>query len=553
MNSQRVSSTLPPPPPFQAPPPPRPAYQQQPATGYPHPPYPVYSVPTSPQPETYKPTKTDTAFALALLVAGFFCWEWHVPFAGVGATLFYGACLGLGYAYLRTQGVRQNLHSVIWLVLAGAGALRFTLLDADELSFLRHLLVVTCCLLWIAQSARNTCEERISGYLLGDITNQYFVTPLLNLGRWFTALGSMVKSKAEFRKVAIAAFSLVLCLPVFALVLFLLSEADDSFADSMAWLLNNANVWDHLVMYLVDLIFAIPLAAYIFGTLVGNAKGYHAKTITKDGSQKLLHRSKVLPASAVYAPLAVFTLLYLAFFTIMGSYLFSAFSGVLPGGFSYADYARRGFFELCGVAFINLCAISGARLFTKGGDATQKALRFFTVVLSVFTLLLIITAVSKLLLYINSYGLSQLRLQALAFLVVLFAVFSVIAWWQLKPQAPQASIGRPLAWISLLAAVGFMVVDADALIANYNVDRYLSGAQSTIDTEMLGWMNDGVVPALERLEANATDPTVRENAREAIDDHILYGSGFSMWDEVPPANQFPDWNLQSALARSAES
>lgn len=76
----------------------------------------------------------------------------------------------------------------------------------------------------------------------------------------------------------------------------------------------------------------------------------------------------------------------------------SAFQNLLPAGYTYADYARRGFFELCGVAVLNLTLIALLQLFSRRDADTGKkpaAVRVYTVILAVFTLALIVTALRK--------------------------------------------------------------------------------------------------------------------------------------------------------------
>ena len=48
--------------------------------------------------------------------------------------------------------------------------------------------------------------------------------------------------------------------------------------------------------------------------------------------------------------------------------LFSALAGKLPEAFTYAEYARRGFFELCQVSVWNLCILIMSDLFTSRKD-----------------------------------------------------------------------------------------------------------------------------------------------------------------------------------------
>jgi hypothetical protein len=230
----------------------------------------------------------------------------------------------------------------------------------------------------------------------------------------------------------------------------------------------------------------------------------------------------------------------------MGVYLFSAFAGVLPEGFTtYAEYARRGFFELCGVAAINLFVLAFTYSFAKrGAGEYPKALRIFTGLLCVMTELLVVAAVSKMLLYIDAYGLSQLRVYVLWFLVLLFIIFAILIIWHVKP----FNAGRPIVVVSVCFLLALFLANTDGLIAKYNVWQYESGKVKTVDMSMLSRMSDAVLPYLARLQENAPDQLIRSDAAwaiERINERHTYGNLDRMLPE--PRDEFRDWNIQSAL------
>ena len=53
----------------------------------------------------------------------------------------------------------------------------------------------------------------------------------------------------------------------------------------------------------------------------------------------------------------------------------------------------------------------------------ERVMRVFSVLLSLETLLLIVTALSKMVLYISQYGLTRLRIFASCTMIVLFLIF----------------------------------------------------------------------------------------------------------------------------------
>jgi len=67
--------------------------------------------------------------------------------------------------------------------------------------------------------------------------------------------------------------------------------------------------------------------------------------------------------------LILIDLLYAFFIAIQFSYLFGSLRYGLPQNFTYAQYARKGFFELVAVTLINLIILLGAMNFTKASGS----------------------------------------------------------------------------------------------------------------------------------------------------------------------------------------
>ena len=103
------------------------------------------------------------------------------------------------------------------------------------------------------------------------------------------------------------------------------------------------------------------------------------------------------------------------------AYFFSAFSGILPTGYEFtiAEYARRGFFETEAIAFINLLLMGGIlwKSVRRENGELNPILKGIMTFISIFTVLFIITALSKMVMYISEYGLTVLRLCTSVFMI----------------------------------------------------------------------------------------------------------------------------------------
>jgi len=253
----------------------------------------------------------------------------------------------------------------------------------------------------------------------------------------------------------------------------------------------------------------------------------------------------------------------------MGTYLFSAFAGVLPSGFNYSEYARQGFFDLCGVASINLVILAFTYSFARRGVSEYpKALRVLTGLLSVMTELLVVTAVSKMLFYIDAYGLSRLRVYTLWFLVLLFVVFAILIAWHVRPyirvRAPKNhaadgpgndvatggkpfNAGRPIVIVAVCFMLALFLANTDGIIAKYNVWQYESGASKTVDTDMLATMSDAVLPYLADLAKNAPDESVSTDATNALASIRALKIASTDTLDLGLLENYRAWNIQSAM------
>jgi len=229
-------------------------------------------------------------------------------------------------------------------------------------------------------------------------------------------------------------------------------------------------------------------------------------------------------------------LVFSVYFLSQLTYLFSAFNNRLPELMTYAEYARRGFFELCTVAGINLAVIAAAHLIVQREKV--RVLRAETTALCLFTLLLILTALSKMVMYIQTYGLTQLRVYTTWFMLVLFLIFAVTVVRQFK----QFNAAR----VMLLGFVILFLVlsygNIDGRIAAYNINRYQNGTLEQLDVQALSCLSDAAVPYLYNLYQATTDPVLKAQLQAAI----TKTSG----DEpmLTPQETFRDFNFQRQTA-----
>ena len=252
---------------------------------------------------------------------------------------------------------------------------------------------------------------------------------------------------------------------------------------------------------------------FLFGMLYANATHALDNILTKpqcESTRDLLRFVPVLFTAAAITPILI---VYVLFFFSQTSYFLSAFSGIRPEEITFAEYARQGFFELCRVSVINLFVILFAEIFTKRQDGKKSpVVRGYIVTLSVFTLGLIAIALSKMILYIDAYGLSLRRLYPTWFMVVLTVLFFLILLKQFRGKLPLLRVFA----ISFTVLLGVLLfADADAVVARYNVNAYKTGKLDTVDVSMMYELSDSAIPYVLELVDDENE-TVASKAREFI-------------------------------------
>lgn len=165
------------------------------------------------------------------------------------------------------------------------------------------------------------------------------------------------------------------------------------------------------------------------------------------------------------------------------------------------------------------------------------AVKVLATVLSGQTLALLGTAMRKMLLYIDIFGLTHLRIYTSWFMALLALVFVTVL---VKQWMSRVNVCRVLAlgFVILFALLCFCGVDE--LIARCNVDRYLSGKTDKIDITAMYDLSDGAAPQVIRL-LSCSDEKVRAEALKYL----------NMRDEKTPERDWRRINLETKRAEKA--
>ena len=304
----------------------------------------------------------------------------------------------------------------------------------------------------------------------------------------------------------------LIALPVAAVLIVLLMRADAAF--------------EGLMDMLPDTDWSEPLLSLFFGVFAGwilYSRGVGLKYAEKNGKEaKSFHGFSAITVNIL---LGTVCLIYAVYLLSQLAYLGGGFAGILPDGYTLAEYARRGFFEMAWLSFINLglmCLAMGLVEKKAGAPALTRGLCLF---LGLAALFLIAAASAKMLLYIGGYGLTRKRVLTEVFMLWLGVTTILVSVWLFKPRFPYMKGAVICALI--LGCVTFWA-DVDTQVARYNVRAYQSGQLETIDMGHMGCLGDGALPYIKELTHDRA-PEIASTAMDILENSYCSISDFRSW------------------------
>lgn len=455
--------------------------------------------------ETVCYTRTDRAIAWVSLLLGYlFCRAGSVQERPFGGFLFVITIFSLAFWLLKARKVKLKgtvLGAGIWAVVISASLILTGNSFLTTLAY-GYALASFCYVIYAALG--NALEPGFSDFILMDYCKAVFMLPICSLFKIFAAM-SQGKAKSGAKYLLKILCGIVIAIVPTAMILLLLSY-DRGFRQILGniFTLNFLDV----ISQVRSLILAVPVGMYLFGLYISSAQKRLRETVTAQSCRRNLEKVRILPQITGLTAALPILFLYVVYFISQWPYYVSGFSGVLPGDLSYAEYAREGFFQLCAVSVINLVIIVVINLFMRrGADRSALMLKGLTVVFCVFTLVLISTAVAKLVMYINCYGLTQKRIYAMWLMGVIAIVYIVTAVGLFVPRMKTVAVSAAVC-VVLFGVLS--VCNVNQITAEYNVDRYINGTLETVDLEAMEQLGDSAVPAMVRLAEAIEDGTAED-------------------------------------------
>jgi hypothetical protein len=413
--------------------------------------------------ESSKTRNVSLILTIAILLAGIFDYLFFQKELGISVVIYAGLLIGI--LYWLSAKFRYNSKSSLWLMVS---VVFFAIMPAIRANMFLNFLNILAIIGLLVLTSKELLLEHINKFGL----KEYFITVFRFPFRLLTnavkplryAINSFLQSSTQkWRRVLIG---IVIALPVLLVFTILFSAADLAFGQFVNSIIS---------LHIPDVFFGhVIVISVIFVILLGTMEYiFHASTglpVTPVSETQEIATSGREVETRVF--LSLIAVLFVIFIIFQVTYLFGGDANIISRGFTYAEYARRGFWELLAVAAATLVILFFTDKFTARIGVSRKT--WFTIpaiaiILEIFVI--IISAFKRLALYQGAYGLTELRFYVAGFIIFLGVVFVLLAvkfaWAKAESFFTFATL---LTMIVFLVGVNF--INPDAFIARKNIARF---------------------------------------------------------------------------------
>ena len=422
------------------------------------------------EPENLKKFKEKTPFfiIITILYGLFYTFCMYKNPCGITAPLYV---LGtLGYFYIGTKQIVANFelknYKRLFLYAAVVFALGINLCVTTDtvLVVLDHIgiILVTAVALLSVYYSENKWGI---GKYFSSIINVVFG----GAGRGFSLFGDfkdylsskMTKEENSYTRYIVA--GIFLSTPLLIVVIVLLSSADKFFADLVANIL--IAVFEFKLFTHMDLFLSVAISALVvYGALRGLCNKCIKESVEENKGNAIIACTVNCIVGFVYVIFSGYQIIYL----FMGNM-------TIPEGYSYAEYARQGFFQLVCVCLINMVIVlAGIYKFEY-----NKALKASLLLISACTYIMIASSTIRMMMYVSAYQLTYTRLFVFLALIVIFLEMNGIVITIIKPEFPLFKYSMVMVTACYLI---FAYSRPCGIIARNNLDsRFCEDADGRID------------------------------------------------------------------------
>ena len=416
-------------------------------------------------------------------------WE-KIP--GISFPIFVLLCTTIGFFIIKTENLYPAKENFLLLIPIVFLSIMTFIRKEPFTSFLNYSLT----LIFMAVLAMTYLSSQWVSFGLSDYAVNFFhlIGGMFTLP-WLSSANNKdsqqkdhgVKTWIKSAKPVIR--GVLLAVPVLLVFTALFSSADMIFAERVNFIITNLKLVN-LPEYLLRGLIILIIAYFFTGIILYAAK--------RSNNTRLLGIDKPIVASFLgFTETSIILggvlLLFSAFVLIQFEYFFFGQANITLQGFTYSEYARRGFGELVAVAVFSIMLIKGLSVISK--RETSRKIKVFTVLticLVTLVLIILVSAFQRLYLYESAYGFSRLRTYAHVFMIWLgILLLAVVIMEVFRRQ-------RIFTNIVLAILFGFIfslnLLNVDGFIVEKNINRSVQG--EVLDISYLSTLSNDAIPEL---------------------------------------------------------
>jgi hypothetical protein len=436
---------------------------------------------------------------------------WKKPL-GVNFALFVALSIATGILLLRTDGFRLAPRSGLLLVpVAFLAAMTFIRLEPLTVFLSICMALFLMGLFTLAYLSGQWPRYAVVDYILGylRLAGSIIARPLGFISDNRRAQPSTPGERGH--KIWPVLRGIVIALPVLAIFASLLSAADPIFARRLGDFVDLFNI-ENLPEYIFRLVYILVIAYALAGIYL------HAEQKSGDPVEEKTWVSPFLGLTESAIVLGSVVALFAVFVIIQFQYFFGGQVNISIEGYTYSEYARKGFGELVAVAFISLLLLLGLGAITRRENNVQK--RIFSilgVVLVGLVIVMLISAYQRLVLYETAYGFSRLRTYTHVFMIWLGLLLVAVVVLEATHREGAAGLAMLLTALGFIVSLG--ILNVDAFIVERNIQREIQGMgeENALDAQyFLDLSDDAVPPLVSAFQDESLPDPVREEVGASL-------------------------------------
>ncbi|MGH2463441.1 MAG: DUF4153 domain-containing protein [Candidatus Limnocylindria bacterium] len=322
------------------------------------------------------------------------------------------------------------------------------------------------------------------------------------------------RTRGQLARTAPVVRGLVIAIPLLLVFGLLFAAADAVFARYVEDFFNWQADWDALVGRSIMALVAAWLAAGMLAFISSQPAAHAAQPTAWWVSRPRIGTAESLTV------LSALNILFAIFVAVQATYLFGGLDTLKASGLTYAEYARRGFFELLAVAFGVATVILLLEAFV---THRSRAYVVTAVGLVALTMVVLASAYLRLRLYQDAYGWTELR----------FYVLAAIMWLAIGAAGTVLALAtnrtrwliHGMMGLSIMFGIAFNVIGPVRFIAERNAERAVNPSlvppdgRTGLDVYYLAGLGTDAdivlaeaLPRLPPAERAATEAALRDNA-----------------------------------------